>query len=175
MPTFFWYLAYILLTLQYDDFIKEIASFSSSSSSRTSIPRVSDVDFTKLLSSPLLNSGLKETLRIQNHGLSPRNLDEDTYIKIMGKEYLLKKGTFSFAPSTLVNRKPEIFEEPEEWKADRFIEKDARDVYLDDGHPAKSDVKKLKTLMIWGGGAHKVKQLEFWSSHAVSWTSFCYQ
>lgn len=154
MSTLFWLLAYIHLNSQQVDFIEEIKKYTASSTSST----LTDTDFHKLLSSLLLNSALKETLRIQAHNISPRNMEQDTLIKINGRDYLLRKGTLAFAPSTLVNWNPDIYPEPQKWKADRFIEKDVReDEYLGAEHGPKFDTKKLKfPLLIWGGGVHMV-------------------
>ena len=156
MPTLFWYLAYIHMTSQEDVFLSEILKYSTSVNSNKI--NTSETDFGKLLTSDLLNSGLKETLRLQAHNLSPRNMDEDTVLKIEGKEYLLRKGTMAFAPSTLINWNPDIYEHPSKWKADRFVEKDVRDEYSSEHeHHTKIDAKKLKfPLPIWGGGIHMV-------------------
>ena len=95
---------------------------------------------------------------MQAHNISPRNLEADTLVKVNGREYLLKKGSLAFAPSTLLNWNPDIYPEPQEWKADRFIEKDIRDEeYLRVEQGPKLDAKKLKfPLLIWGGGTHMV-------------------
>jgi cytochrome P450 len=115
--------------------------------------KISDIDFQQLFSSELLQSGLKETLRIQAHNLSPRNLVEDTVVKIEGKEYLLKKGSFAFAPSTLVNWNGDIYNAPTKWKPERFMDKQNE---FQEQQP-KYDMKKLKMpLLIWGGGHHTV-------------------
>jgi cytochrome P450 len=159
MPTLFWYLSYIHLTSQQDLFFSEIMQYSNPTNS-SSID-TSEIDFHRLLTSDLLNSGLKETLRLQAHNLSPRKMDEDTILKIEGKEYLLRKGTMTFAPSTLINWNPDIYENPTKWKADRFVEKDVKDEYSSEqDHHTKLDAKKLKfPLPIWGGGIHMVLSL----------------
>jgi cytochrome P450 len=158
MSTLFWLLAYIHLNSQQPDFLHEIETYTTASSP----PKLADTDFHKLLSSSsLLNSALKETLRIQGHSIYPRNMEADTVIKVNGREYLLKKGSLAFAPSTLLNWNPDIYPEPQEWKADRFIEKEAREEgYLGVEHGPKLDTKKLKfPLLIWGGGSHMVFSL----------------
>jgi cytochrome P450 len=156
MPTLFWYLVYIHLTSQQGIFLSEIMNYSTPRSSNEI--NTSDTDFDKLLTSDLLNSGLKETLRLQAHNLSPRKMDEDTILKVEGKDYLLRKGTMAFAPSTLINWNPDIYEHPAEWKADRFVEKDVREEsFSEHEHHIKKDIKKLKfALPIWGGGIHMV-------------------
>ncbi len=118
---------------------------------------VSDIDFPKLLSSELLHSALKETLRLQAHNLAPRHLEENTVIKIDGRDYLLKKGTMSFAPSTLVNWNPDIYEDPKTWKAERFLEKVQEGDSPANEKATKYDKKKLKIpLLIFGAGTHSV-------------------
>src|SRR5271170_5925048 len=158
MSILFWLLAYIHLNSQQPDFLHEIEIYTTPSSP----PIAADSDFHKLLSSSsLLNSAFKETLRMQAHNISPRNLEADTLVKVNGREYLLKKGSLAFAPSTLLNWNPDIYPEPQEWKADRFIEKDIRDEeYLRVEQGPKLDAKKLKfPLLIWGGGSHMVLSL----------------
>ena len=156
MPTLFWFLAYIHLNSLENTFLHEIMKYTNTSAKSSKI-NVFDIDFTKLLSSVLLHSALKETLRLQAHNLAPRHLEEDTVLKIQGKDYLLKKGTMSFAPSTLVNWNADIYEDPKKWKAERFLDK-----VKDGGSPenvkgVKYDKKKLKfPLLIFGAGAHAV-------------------
>lgn len=156
MYTLFWMLAYIHLNSQQQRFLDEIARCSNMTTHDSRI-NISDIDFSKLFSSALLNSSLKETLRLQAHNVSPRSLEEDTWIKIHGKEYLLRKGSLAFAPSTLLNLNPDVYEEPEKWKADRFVEKGAGDDYMGREQRTKIDAKNLKIpLLIWGGGIHMV-------------------
>lgn len=150
MPTLFWYLAYLHIGSLENQFLDEIKQYTKASS--TTKINISDIDIHKLVSSELLQSGLKETLRIQAHNLSPRNLVEDTVLKIDGREYLLKKGTLAFAPSTLVNWSADIYNDPRKWKAERFVE--TKDVHEQE---TKYNMKKLKMpLLIWGGGSHQV-------------------
>jgi cytochrome P450 len=114
--------------------------------------KLANMNLANVLSSELLHAGLKETLRIHAHNMSPRTMEEDIVMKIQGKEYLLKKGTVAFAPSTLVNLNPEIYSNPEMWEVERFL--DNKNQY--DG-ATKYDVKKLKIpLLIWGAGTHAV-------------------
>ena len=154
MSTLFWLLAYIHLNSLQTDFLHEIETYTTASSP----PKVADTDFHKLFSSSLLNSALKETLRVQAHNLSPRKVEADTLLKVNGREYLLKKGSLAFAPSTLLNWNPDIYPEPQEWKADRFIEKGVgEEDYTGPEQRPKLDPKKLKfPLLLWGGGAHMV-------------------
>jgi len=158
MTTLFWFIAYIHLSSQEPRFLEEVEKYTTPMSSR----KVLDTDFHKLLSSPFLNSALKETLRIQLHNVFPRYLIEDTLIKISGKEYILKKGSRASAPSTLLNYNPKIYPEPLKWKPDRFLANDAQGTdYLEKDEGPKIDVKKLKfPLVIWGGGSHMVLTLE---------------
>lgn len=149
MPTLFWFLAYMHINSLEDQFLNEIRKYTNPPN--TSNLNISDIDIHKLVTSELLQSGLKETLRLQAHNLSPRNLEEDTVLKIEGRDYLLKKGTLAFAPSTLVNWSGDIYKDPMEWKAERFIEKETVK------QETKYDMKNLKMpLLIWGGGYHQV-------------------
>ena len=160
MPTLFWWLAYLHITFQQDSFRNEVLRYVSSTGSPSDSTKF-EVDFPKLLSSGLLNSGLKETLRVQAHNLTPRDVIEDTFIKIEGKEYLLKKGSLAFAPSTLVNWNPDIYDQPTTWRGDRFVDKAASDEFTAvNERETKIDRKRLKfPLVIWGGGPHMVAPL----------------
>ena len=156
MPTLFWFLAYIHLSSLENIFLNEIIQCTNTSANSSKFS-VSDIDFFKLLSSELLHSALKETLRLQAHNLGPRQLEEDTVIKIQGKDYLLKKGTMSFAPSTLVNWNPDIYEDPKAWKAERFLDNVQEGGSPENEMAAKHDKKKLKIpLLIFGAGTHSV-------------------
>ena len=160
MPTLFWFLAYMHLNLLENTFLNEIMKFVNTSAKPPKI-NVSDIDFTKLLTSELLHSALKETLRLQAHNLSPRHLEEDTVVKIQGKDYLLKKGSMSFAPSTLVNWNADIYEDPKIWKAERFLDKVEEESSPEIVKDVKYDKKKLKIpLLIFGAGAHSVSSLK---------------
>jgi cytochrome P450 len=110
MPTLFWFLAYVHVHSLQDKFRTEIMRFSKPTSSSGS--SILQYDYAGLLSSELLQSALKETLQIHAHNLSPRNLQEDTIVKVEGRSYLLKKGDVAFAPSTLVNWNPQIYTDP---------------------------------------------------------------
>ena len=149
MPTLFWFLAYIHINSLEHTFLDEINRYAKISEKSSKID-LSNIDFPKLLSSELLHAGLKETLRLQMHNIAPRHLTEDSVITVDGREFLLKKGTFSFAPSTLVNWNPDIYEDPMLWKPERFLEKQVQE-----GVNTKYDKTKLKIpLLIWGAGLH---------------------
>jgi len=144
MPTLFWYLAYIHYHNRQHEFVEEVKRFVGQS-------QLVELNLDSVLTSDLLHAGLKETLRIQGHNLSPRSLEEDTVLRIKGKEYLLKKRSLAFAPSSLLNWNPEIYANPEIWKVERFLETKS------DNIETKYDVKKLKIpLLIWGAGTHAV-------------------
>ena len=156
MPTLFWFLAYIHLNSLENTFLNEIIQ-STNASAKSSKINVSDIDFTGLLNSELLHSALKETLRLQTHNLAPRHLEEDTVVKIQGKDYLLKKGTMSFAPSTLVNWNADIYEDPKTWKSERFLDKGQEGGSPKNEKCVKYDKTKLKIpLLIFGAGPHAV-------------------
>jgi cytochrome P450 len=149
MPTLFWWLAYMHAKNQQHEFIAETKRLVGDG-------KLANMNLANVLSSELLHAGLKETLRIHGHNMSPRTIEEDMILKIQGKEYLLKKGTVTFAPSTLVNLNPEIYSNPELWDVERFIEN--KNQY--DG-ATKYDAKKLKIpLLIWGAGTHAVHSSE---------------
>lgn len=149
MPTLFWWLAYMHTKNQQSEFRAEAKRHAGDTN-------LANMNLANVLSSELLHSGLKETLRIHAHNLSPRNVEEDIIMKIQEKEYLLKKGSVIFAPSTLVNLNPEIYSNPEAWEVERFL--DTTNPY--DG-ATKYDAKNLKIpLLIWGAGTRAVQSFE---------------
>ena len=144
MPTLFWYLVYMHCQNRQDEFVEEVKRCVGQS-------KLVELNLDNVLTSDLLHAGLKETLRIQGHNISPRSLEEDTVLRIKGKEYLLKKGSLAFAPSSLLNWNPDIYANPEMWKVERFLENNNDNIGM------KYDVKKLKIpLLIWGAGTHTV-------------------
>jgi len=154
MPTLFWFLAYIHVHSQQQEFLSEVLNYTSSPSS----PNLKAFDFKNLTKSELLNSGFKETLRMQAHSITPRDLLADTMIVVEGKEYLLKKGSLALAPNTLVNHNPEIYKNPKEWFPERFLQRAADDEISAEGIPTRSITSKGANLplLIWGGGSHMV-------------------
>jgi cytochrome P450 len=151
MPTLCWYLAYMHCKDQQGQFFEEVKRCVGQ-------PPFSNTNLSNVLTSELLHAGLKETLRLHGHNISPRILQDDTVLKIQGNEYILKKGTVAFSPSTLLNLNPDVFKDPEKWEAERFLEN--RGPHHEE-NGTKYDIKKLKIpLLIWGAGTHAVKSFQ---------------
>lgn len=110
-----------------------------------------------LVQDPLLKSALKETLRLQVLGLSVRVLQEDTTVTIEGRPYTLEKHSSAIVAMPLIHKDPNIYENPDNFELERFLEEDEAKVFSKNGIP-------LRTPFIpWGGGAFKVS-----SKHANS-------
>lgn len=86
-----------------------------------------EIDVARLLSQPLLNSVLHETLRHYVDSLVTRQLASDTILD----GYLLKKGDLIMAPSSLSQHDSVFWEEEEQgpsvntWCAERFLRHNA--------------------------------------------------
>ncbi|XP_077348912.1 cytochrome P450 7B1 isoform X1 [Lithobates pipiens] len=99
----------------------------------------------------LLGSAISESLRLCSASMNIRLVQEDFQLELeVGQTVNLRKGDFvALYPPTL-HKDPEIFEDPEEYKFDRFVEdgKEKTTFYKKD--------KKLKTfLMPFGSGNSK--------------------
>jgi cytochrome P450 len=108
-----------------------------------------------LLKDPLLNSALSETLRINFRGLNVRGVAESTSLTVAGKSYAIQKGSVLFLPMTCVHKDPAIYENPYEYRPDRFLEMHSN--IGDDSTRAKVYFSKhgvpiRHPLLPWGGG-----------------------
>lgn len=136
-----------------------------------------------LLRSPLLNSALSETLRIQFRGLSVRGVEQDTCLTVnipkspstgtvtsptstlpasaVTKSYFLPANSTLFLSTSCIHKNPAIYYSPFEYKVHRF-EKMWRDKFDDLQPPEKGwffmDGGVVKyPLMPWGGGHFMVR------------------
>jgi hypothetical protein len=138
-----------------------------------------------LLRSPLLNSALSETLRIEFRGLSVRGVEQDTYLTVnvpkslptvssptstpsaptVTKSYFLPANSSLFLSTSCIHKNPTIYDSPFEYRVHRF-EKMWRDEFDDVEPPEKGwfflDGGVVKyPLMPWGGGHFMVRTFLF--------------
>ena len=127
-----------------------------------------------LLCSPLLNSALSETLRLQFNGLSVRGVSQPTYIPVAtfsssttrapvnnaqfkDRGYFVDKGDTVFLVMPCVHKNPEIYTSPNEYQLDRFekmwsdkfngnVDAESKGWFFKQGKAVKYP------LMPWGGG-----------------------
>ncbi|KAK3102926.1 hypothetical protein FSP39_014974 [Pinctada imbricata] len=72
----------------------------------------------------VLDSIIKETLRISGGVFMVRGIAEDTWFEMNdGQKYFLRKGDKVAMYPPAIHRDPEIFENPDEYKFDRFVDR----------------------------------------------------
>ncbi|CAJ1931145.1 unnamed protein product [Cylindrotheca closterium] len=97
---------------------------------------------------PLLESCFKECLRMYQASFSVRNVTGDFILNPKeknGPKYLIEKGTCIMAYTATAHMHPSIFENPETFQYDRFLD------------PTKTALNGKRLLNYWrpfGGGAH---------------------
>ena len=73
---------------------------------------------------PILLSFFSEVLRLKASVWSFRLVLEDAVLGSGGKEYFFPKGSTLWVPVTIVHRDGEVYQEPLEFKPDRFLKVD---------------------------------------------------
>jgi len=154
LPAAFWMIAHVsclqerrsLVLDRIDQYV--IAEESTAESTSFDVP--------SLLRDPLLNSALSETLRINFRGMNVRGVAETTSLTISNKRFEFKKGSVLFLPITCVHKDPAIFEQPEEYQVDRFLEMHsdagAAENTKNKTYFSKHGVPIRHPLLPWGGG-----------------------
>jgi len=125
------------------------------SSSRDSV----SFDIPSLLGSPLLNSALSETLRMEFRGLSARGVSQQTSININNHVYTLEKDSMVFLAMSCVHKDPGIYTNPEKYQVHRYEEWWRGKLQGDDDSKSsfyKNGVPLKHPLMPWGGGYYMV-------------------
>jgi sterol 12-alpha-hydroxylase len=95
---------------------------------------------------------MTETLRLRVEGLSLRGVTEDTTLSIHGQPYSLEKGSMVFLAMPLVHKDPEIHEDPDTYKVDRFIHMHTKQDDVEQKVYMKKGVAVRTPLFPWGGG-----------------------
>ncbi|KAJ7468957.1 cytochrome P450 [Mycena galericulata] len=87
---------------------------------------------------PILDSAVKETLRLHVLPTAVRTASADTTIGGDGRAYRIAKGEYVMADVRAIYRDPQVFKDPETFKVDRFLE----------------SARGLSS--VWGSGVHIV-------------------
>ena|ERR1700737_1399931 len=143
----FWLVAFITLlgsqrSLVLDQIAQHVIQEQSTKESTS-------FNVSKLLQDPLLAAAISETLRLKVDSLSVREVEENTTITINETPYVLAKGSMIFLTMSLVHKDPEIFDNPQEFQLERFLNMDSK-VFTKKGVPVRNP------LFPWGGGQFMV-------------------
>ncbi|KAL6304073.1 cytochrome P450 [Sparassis latifolia] len=151
----FWYLSYILVD---NDRVARIRSEvcqilkecgGSIEHLVTADPAVLDAE-----NCPLLESAMKETLRLCSEFIIARVAKEDTVFDVPDQgSYHVRKGEWVFGLPSVVHMDPDIYDSPTEFRMDRFLEADGRTARKFQKEGRRVD----NSLMFWGGGGHVCK------------------
>ena len=159
IPAAFWMIAHVsclrerrsLVLGRIDQYV--IAEESTAESASFDVP--------SLLRDPLLNSALSETLRINFRGMNVRGVAETTSLTIGGRRFEYKQGSVLFLPMTCVHKDPAIFDKPDEYQLDRFLEMHSNAGVAENTknrtHFSKHGVPIRHPLLPWGGGHFMVQ------------------
>ncbi|KAJ7670776.1 cytochrome P450 [Mycena polygramma] len=100
---------------------------------------------------PILDSVLKETIRLVALSTSMREAEMDVQITGDGMTYAVKKGELVMGDVRAIHQDPDMFPEPETFQHDRFM----------DDHTEGGRLNNPAALLAWGGGAHMCKGRHF--------------
>lgn len=117
-------------------------------------------DVPSLLKDPLLNSALSETLRVNFRGMNVRGVAETTSITVAGQPVEFQKGSVVFLPMTCVHKDPAIYEQPDEYRVDRFLQMHSNpgvETTKTTTYFSKHGVPVRHPLLPWGGGHFMVR------------------
>ncbi|XP_049997973.1 cytochrome P450 7B1 [Alexandromys fortis] len=151
IPAVYWAVYYLLRHPEAVEALRdEIDSFVQSTGQKKG-PGLS-IHFTReqLDSLVCLDSTVLEVLRLCSHSTIIRKVEEDMNFNLETSNYCLRKGDFVAIFPPILHMDPEVFEAPEEFRFDRFLEDGKKKTtFLKEG-------KKLKYyIMPFGFGASK--------------------
>lgn len=143
-PLVFWFLLFTYATPGLvDDLRKELAPYIPISK-ETGQAKITNFDLRALSHKcPLLKSTMYETFRMANQPTSIRLVKKSITISDGERKHQAKKGSWISAAWSLTNRDPSIYDDPETFKPDRFIETDPE---------TKTRTARYGPLRPWGNG-----------------------
>lgn len=114
-------------------------------------------DIGALVNDPLLIASFQETLRLRTQHGSTRLVIQSTTIPVHGKEYYIREGSIVFMPVTLIHKDPHIYSDVNEYKPERFLSTDDKNLITPNGNPSPSAFSKNNHslrhyFMPFGGG-----------------------
>jgi cytochrome P450 len=95
---------------------------------KTSSETIFDID--ALVNDPLLIASFQETLRLRTQHGSTRLVIQSTTIPVHGKEYYIREGSIVFMPVTLIHKDPHIYSDVNEYKPERFLSTDDKNLMI---------------------------------------------
>ncbi|KAM0434013.1 hypothetical protein ACHAPT_003957 [Fusarium lateritium] len=150
-PVLFWFLAYVYSTQGLVDRVRDdIAPYvklSPTDPPVLDIPGLSN-------NCQLLKACIFETYRMVNEPTSIRHLERAVTISDSGFRHELKAGTFISVPHSLTNHDPSVYEDPDKFVPERFLEADG--------------LARYGQLRPWGVGASMCKGRTFAEKEIVT-------
>ncbi|CBF82309.1 protein CYP550B2 [Aspergillus nidulans FGSC A4] len=153
-PLLFWFLAYIYSTPGLLDTLRaEIAPYTCFASSQAKVPEITSIDFPGLSANcQLLKACLYETYRLVNEPISIRYVERPVTLTDGSLQHTLKTGTWVSAAHSLTQHNASIFDNPAEFRPERFLETD---------QVSGKRVARYGRLRPWGAGAAMCKGRTF--------------
>lgn len=143
-PLVFWFLLFVYATPGLvDELRNEIAPYVPVSK-ETNPTRITNLDLRALSHKcPLLRSTMYETFRMANLPTSIRLLKKTITISDGEHKHQVKKGSWISTAWSLTNKDPSVYNDPETFKPDRFIETDPE---------TQTRTARYGPLRPWGNG-----------------------
>jgi len=124
LPTGFWMAVIAASKPEYVKLIRErVALYLIDPISKKITSKAFDAN--AMVQDPILLSFFSEVLRIKASVWSFRLCLEDAMLGSGGKQYFFPKGSTIWVPITIVHRDTEVYEDPLEFKWDRFLKHEA--------------------------------------------------
>ncbi|KAF9761246.1 hypothetical protein IL306_003893 [Fusarium sp. DS 682] len=158
-PVLFWFLLYVYSTPGLLEQIRdEISPYITLSTGAK--PEITFMDFQSLFRKcQLFKACIFETYRLVNDPTSIRYVAQDVSLRDGSRKHDLHEGTYISVPLALKNKDPSIYEDPDKFIPDRFLEADP------ETGKATARYGKLKP---WGLGAAMCKGRTFAEKEIIS-------
>ncbi|KAL4737903.1 cytochrome P450 [Aspergillus similis] len=160
-PMLFWFLAYIYSPPGLLDAVRaEIAPYIRLAASEAQAPEITSINFPGILANcQFLKACLYETCRVVNEPTSIRYVERPVTLTDGSLQHTLSAGTWVSAPHSLTNHNASIFDNPAEFRPERFLETD---------HVSGKRVARYGRLRPWGVGAAMCKGRTFAEKELIS-------
>jgi hypothetical protein len=160
-PMLFWFLAYIYSTPGLLNALRaEIAPYTRFSPPQAQVPEITSIDFPGLSANcQFLKACLYETYRMVNEPTSIRYVERPVILTDGSLRHTLKAGTWVSAAHSLTQHNASIFDNPAEFRPERFLETD---------QVSGKRVARYGRLRPWGAGAAMCKGRTFAEKELIS-------